>query len=101
MPDPHRTSDGYVRAEHLRRGAIDQRGWRVGSDWHILRLQLRRRKPELWEVQHRIIHHHQGTVVASSTEENTELFNTLTDARRHLKTMQKKPPTSYPSPEVA
>lgn len=101
MPDEHRTSDGFVRAEHLRRGAIDQRGWLVGTDWHIIRLTLRRPRPELWEVEHRIIHHHPGTSIASSTTTNSELFNTLTEARRQLKALRKSPPSSYPSPEVA
>lgn len=96
MPDPHRTSDGYVRAEHLRRGAIDQRGWQHLGDWHIVRLQLRRKNPELWEVEHRIIRPKGGM-----PHTNSELFNTLTEARRHMRSLQKDPPTSYPSPEVA
>jgi hypothetical protein len=96
MPDDHRTSDGYVRAEHLRRGAIDQRGWPVGNEWHILRLKLRRRKPELWEVEHRIVRPKGG-----APSYNVELFNTLTEARRHFRLMQRNPPTSYPSPEAA
>lgn len=96
MPDQHRTSDGFVRAEHLRRGAIDQLGWPVGNEWHLLRLKLRRQRPELWEVEHRILRPKGG-----APSSNVELFNTLTEARRHFRAMKRNPPTDYEDHEVA
>lgn len=97
MADSYRTKDGWVRAEHLRRGEIEQRGWRGdGDSWHIVRMRLLRKHPELWEVEHRIVHSKSGPPSLGVT-----LYNSLTEARRAMKQIIADPPARYEDPEVA
>ncbi len=97
MPESYRTSAGWIRVEHLRNGEVEQRGWRSPEgDTHVLTLRLERKRPELWVVQHWIT---ASKTNAMST--NSELFNTLTEAREHFKSVRREPPTRYEQPEVA
>ena len=95
MPESYRTSDGWIRAGHLRNGEVEQRGWQSSTgEWHVLQLRLERRSPEMWSVRHWITH------PDKTNDENSELFNTLTEARQRFKTVRREPPTRYAPPEA-